>query len=139
MIDLNKFELIVKSMTAKEIIMAMVEGLRHPSCVVGMGTFGSVKEGICYGCIATITIARIYGIGKLDEETTLQIKDSQSFMWQFKWAINDLRMGCVDYYNAIAEIYDFPTIREEDLELPILEKDYTEEDLQAYVKLAKMQ
>lgn len=63
----------VQSMTAKEIIMAMVESLIPPPLIkVDMGTFGTTEitkpatkflgwtlrkaESICFGCAATNTI-----------------------------------------------------------------------------------
>ena len=36
----------VQSMTAKEIIMAMVEGLKNPVVKVDTGTFGEERDGV---------------------------------------------------------------------------------------------
>jgi len=44
----------IKSLTPKEVIMAMVEGLQNPKTKIKMSTYG-YKDGnnICYGCAAT--------------------------------------------------------------------------------------
>lgn len=62
----------VKSMTASEIILAMVNGLKNPAVEVEMSTFGSVRtkniflglisKKVCFGCAATNTICKIAGI-----------------------------------------------------------------------------
>jgi len=52
----------IKSMTAKEHIMNMVEGLRNPMTVINMDTFGEKREdGVCFGCAATNSICRLIG------------------------------------------------------------------------------
>ena len=140
MIDLNKFEQIVKSMTAKQIIMAMVDGLRKPSCKIDMSTFGSVRGGICFGCAATNTISKICEIDYLDVSTAVQLGNATDFLIRFECAIDQLRCGNVYDYNHLALSYGFSTIKEvEDLYLPCLSNNYTEEDLKAYEKLAELQ
>jgi len=58
----------VQSMTAKEIILAMVDGLENPLVRVNMDTYGyKDSQGFCFGCAATNTICKIGGIKDLKQ------------------------------------------------------------------------
>lgn len=61
-------------MTAKEIIMAMVEGLQNPITEIDMFTFGNYNNNkkICYGCAATNTILKICNINSENLHKNLQ-------------------------------------------------------------------
>lgn len=134
----------VQSMTAKEIILAMVEGLRHPSIKVDMDTFGEQRYGVCYGCAATNTVCKISGItfdstnimyGNLRAEA---INTDMNFLILFESAIDGLRAGSIDYYNKIALREGFAEI-DPVVDIPALYGDYTEEDLEFFVELASLQ
>lgn len=145
----------VRSMTAKEIIMAMVKALTKPPIVrVDMNTFGTVRRNwrnlfitpVCFGCAATNTICEISGIkfnkdniGDL-ETRAKAVNSDYWFMQHFEYAIDSLRSGNVYSYNRKAKPYSFAQIKDiPGLELPILTNNYTKEDLDVYEKLANLQ
>ena len=63
------------SLKASDVLQAMVSGLLKskddPLFEVNMGTFGTVKKEICYGCCATVALAEIFGKGKSASEMML--------------------------------------------------------------------
>lgn len=132
----------IHSMSAHDIIMAMVEGLRNPKTRIDMGTYGEMREGICFGCAATNAVLHI--IDANEEEVRSHVAYRHKYdnfqLRYFGYAINRLRQGWVDWYNehaynlGIAQINPIPG-----QELPRLNNDYTEEQLQEYEKLAKYQ
>src|SRR5690606_17130474 len=134
----------VKSMTAHDIIMAMVEGLRNPRTKIDMDTFGGIRDGICYGCAATNAILHI--MDAEEEEVRDHILECESHAYRtlnlsiFENAIDYLRRGMVDLYNQYASHLGIAQVTPMlGLELPSLSNNYTEEQLQEYVKLAKYQ
>lgn len=145
----------VRSMTAKEIIMAMVEGLKNPSVKVNMNTFGDSRKvtlfgltilKVCYGCAATNTICKISGV-KLNYESikntqnrSKAINSDKIFLEEFEEAIDCLRKGLLYGYNSIAHIYGFAMIKNErDIPLPtLLNKNY-KKLLYLYEELANSQ
>lgn len=140
----------VRSMSAKEIIMAMVEGLRNPKCEINMLTFGDVyekEEGkfICYGCAATNTIMQISGvvltkdnISDVDDRANA-INSDYYFLDMFESAIDSLRCGHITSYNSMAEDCGIAKlISTSYLLLPFLVDNYTEEQLQEYVDFANL-
>ena len=136
----------VQSMTAKEIIMAMVEGLQNPSIKVDMDTFGSVKGGICFGCAATNTVCKIsgkvfdgYNIWDVIDRGIL-INSNPDFLDSFESAIDALRHGgTTDVYNSYAKDVGFATIEYNSDKLPHLTNSYTTANLQEYINLANAQ
>jgi hypothetical protein len=153
----STFEEKVRSMTAKEIIMAMVEGLvRPPTINVDMGTFGETRKPkhllgflmkpICYGCAATNTICKIAGIkfttSNIGEAYTraAAINAETQFLLRFERAIDALRSGEIFTYNSYARQIEIATIEQQpDFDLPRLHNDYRNRDLVAYRKLAELQ
>ena len=143
------FEQKVKSMTAKEIIMAMVEGLRNPTTKIDMMTFGQVKNGVCIGCAATNTICNIGGYTVKDIRNNTygitrpvlsRTKMTQChFVGYFEDAIDELRSGDILGYNLAAEEFGFATIEDNDKDLPYLMNSYTPADLLPYEQLANEQ
>jgi len=144
----------VQSMTASEIIMAMVESLRNPYVVIDMDTYGETDiYGICYGCAATNTICHIQNVTPLEVQMNMmedRIKaynipsEELNFMDFFETAIDDLRCGTIRYYNYFAHEIGIATIdltkdemKDLKIELPMLDNDYTEEQLQQYERLAQ--
>lgn len=150
-----KFEDKVRSMTAKEIILAMVTSLIHPPTInVDMTSFGYVKKTgwwifkkeVCFGCAATNTICEIAGkkftpSSILDINTRSEFVNSDyAFMRYFEMAIDSLRRGNVGHYNSVAHIQHFAKITEISGQyLPHLSTDYTNEDLTPYIRLANLQ
>ena len=134
-------------MTAKEIVMSMVNGLRNPVTQINMDTYGEVVEGVCFGCAATNALCYI---GNYSTEDLLKVDGSailiekKSIATRFEWAIDELRKGNIGGYNYHAVEGGFAKISlpdgvdEDDLMLPHLYDDYTEAELECYVKLAEM-
>lgn len=133
----------IKSMSAKEIILAMVDSLKNPVTKVNMYSFGSYEDGICYGCAATNAICRI---GMLDPEVELlsisgpKYRNYSDLISGFEDAIDCLRNGYIKRYNSLAQKYGFATITES-TELPKIDNDSYQdpEVLQAYIDLANSQ
>ena len=133
----------IKSMTAKEIIMSMVDGLMNPVTKIDMYTFGWYEDGICYGCAATNAICRI---GMLDPEVELlsmsgpKYRKYSDLISGFEDAVDCLRNGYIKRYNSLAQKYGFATITES-TELPKIDNDSYQdpEVLQAYIDLANAQ
>lgn len=145
----DKFKEKVQSMSAKEIILAMVAGLRNPVTKIDMRTFGEARQNgklVCYGCAATNTIATISGIkwtpkniGEGPGDRAKAVKTSYDFLDGFEDAIEGLRVGNISEYNDYAVGHEFAVISVRSHQLPILTNNYTEADLKAYVKLAEAQ
>lgn len=98
----------IKSMSAKEIILAMVDGLMNPVTKIDMYTFGWYEDGICYGCAATNAICRI---GMLDPEVELlsisgpKYRKYSDLISGFEDAVDCLRNGYIKRYNSLAQKY----------------------------------
>jgi len=146
---INNFKEKVQAMSAKEIIMVVVEGLRNPVTKIDMGTYGEVDDGVCYGCAATNAICKI---GKISLDEFLKVEplnsmkrfaknlDHRDFIVMFETAIDHLRTGNIEAYNVCANEISIATISiPYGFRLPYLENGYTEEDLQKYVELANLQ
>jgi len=134
----------VRSMTAKEIVLAMVEGLENPVTEIDMDTFGVVKDEICYGCAATNAICRIAKISKEDflkinpiETMRSAYTERSSFIQRFESAINRLRYGDIEGYNVFAYRI-FSEIDEKDFSLPVLNNRFTKNELNEYKKFAEL-
>lgn len=148
----KSFEEIVKSLTSKQIIMAMVDSLTPPPTIkIDMETYGVVRwdddnNPICYGCAATNTICKISGkvftsdnVGRT-EDRAIFINSSKDFLDSFELAIDCLRRGDAIAYNYYAEEGKFACIENFDkIALTKLTNDYTLNDLKSYKKLAKAQ
>jgi|SRR5690606_1653433 len=136
------FEEKVRAMSAKEIIMAMVNGLKKQHVVVDMITFGRVCDGICYGCAATNTICEISGHAMGSHEihnTVYRAKFCGGDMWfvsQFEDAIDCLRRGEIYGYNYLVEPIGVATIKDTDYELPRLTNKNWARNMQAYIDFA---
>ena len=141
MIKEFNFEEKVKSMTANDIVAVMVEGLRNPVTRIYMGSYGGVhNDGFCYGCAATNAICKIANVTTeeftegFDEATYLSFGSKNlNFLGVFESAINFLRLGNIFYYNDYAKSIGIAQMKEIE-GLPELGDDYTEEQLQEYLK-----
>lgn len=148
------FEEKVRSMSSKEIIMAMVDGLKKPTVRVDFNTygefeiktrlFGLISREICYGCAATNTICRISDVTlrgdniKYVEDRAKAVNSDSYFLLNFEYAINCLRKGSIDWYNMYASKYAFATIKKA-AEIPYLSNENYSEGLESYIRLANMQ
>lgn len=130
-------------MSAHDIIMAMVEGLKNPKTKINMNTYGEIREDVCFGCAATNAILHIMDAN--EDEVKSHVTDRSSryahperMLDAFECAIDSLRCGYVFLYNYLAPTYRFaPITPMPGQELPKLGDDYTDEQLQEYVKLAE--
>lgn len=110
------FKQTVQSMTASEIIMAMVRGLRRKWVRINFAKFGELKRGICFGCAATNTICEIMqqafppGFIEYRGSRAYFLKTDYEFLDRFEGSINILRWGYVIEYNASARIGGFKEI-----------------------------
>jgi hypothetical protein len=147
------FEQKVRSMTAKQIIMAMVTALTHPPMVkIDMNSYGTIKydavssQPVCFGCAATNTICQIGkkvftpdNIEFLNRRAKF-MGSSVSFLYTFERAINSLRLGGIIGYNYLANEIKIAEIEKGySIYLPKLYTDYTNNDLEHYKKLADLQ
>lgn len=134
----------IKSMSASEIIMAMVKGLRHKWVAVDMGTFGRRGLFQCFGCAATNAVCEIYGARiprrfiKSDSHAAF-FKCSEKFLDAFENAIDALRQNDIPMYNAWAEECGFASIKEPEFELRQLTTSNYLYFLEPYERLAEMQ
>lgn len=158
------FQQRVQSMTAKEIIMAMVDSLTPPQISIDMGTFGMTREiktpdtkfldflikrgetkRLCFGCAATNTICKISGkTFTIENVYSRQLRaefldTDQTFLSAFEEAIDSLRRGDIYSYNVYAATRSFAQIVGNGIHLPCLHNDYTLEQLEIYRKLANSQ
>lgn len=142
MISYTGIEQKIKSMSAHDIIMAMVEGLRSPKTRIDMQTYGEVRDGICFGCAATNAVLNIMNANKKEVEAHSKFRSTHDDykLYGFEYAIDKLRCGSLEPYNASAYAFGFAKITPiPGQELPMLLNDYTEEQLKEYEKLAKHQ
>lgn len=151
----SKFEKTVRAMSAKEIILSMVESLRKPTVKINMNSYGSVMKEplffglfsreVCYGCAATNTICRIANI-KLGPEIisssvgrAVAAESSIKFLSTFENAIDALRTGDIERYNMNAEELGFATIVNNITVTALREDRPTEEQLNLFERLANSQ
>lgn len=159
---MKRFEDVVRAMTAKEIIMAMVEALTIPPIInINMSTYGHVeveviKKGLlgigrkvkktCFGCAATNTICKISGkvfntsnIASIGDRAEL-VSSDERFLRGFEKAINALRLGDLSSYNWQASNHGFAKITIlPNRYLPVLNNNYTNDHLISYIQLANNQ
>lgn len=141
------FKQTVQQMTAKEIIMAMVNGLEKEHVKVNMDTYGGFRNGVCYGCAATNAICEIAGV-TFDDPQILStdgrarfISTDYDFIDNFECAINHLRSGYIEDYNEMAKYIGIAEIDSHgmNMALPELETHNYKENLHHYIRLAELQ
>lgn len=140
------FEQTVKNMSAKEIILSLIEGLKNPVIKIQMKSFGFYNPTInsSSGGAVTNMICMISGEVfnnhqiNLRESRAKSLKVSNFFLFHFEIAIDCLRMGEIKNYNYLAgKIGLVQIIKSKDL--PCLRDGFTKADLQHYVELANAQ
>lgn len=147
----KQFEEIVQNMSAKEIIMTMVSALQNPTTKINMSTYGLVDREECYGCAATNFICKIAKISSHDMVyhnthvfnrpfRTILPDSNLNFIVYFERAIDELRRGDIDSYNAYALDIGIALITNPlSVYVPFLYNDYTDNDLKHYISLANTQ
>jgi len=132
----------VRSMTGKEIVMAMVNGLLHEHYEVSMTSFGHTNNGICYGCAATHCITEISGIKfgrdiiRMREDRAIAINVDYEFLHIFEDVIDDLRTGRIDAYNSKVEAIGIVKLNSPSKPLPYLKTSTWKYDIQDYIDYA---
>lgn len=157
----KNFKETVQGMSAGEIIMAMVNGLKKPYLNIAMYTFGQVDYDEedekappkCFGCAATNAICNIidqpipaeYLGNRESRREFLHINSSEEnqrlFLSHFENSIDSLRHGDIQGYNSYAKAGGFSRIIIGGFEdsLPWLENDFTADELAVFEKLAAFQ
>lgn len=133
----------IRSMSAKEIVQAMINSLIPPPVInIRMASFGTYdsevirkpikilgitlrkqkEKKICYGCAATNTICKISNkvftpdVISFREERAAFLETDPFFLGIFESAIDSLRTGDTYGYNVHAKKGNFATIPEEILQ-----------------------
>lgn len=139
----------IKALSAKEIILLMVEAIKNPVTVLDMDTFGVIEKGVCYGCAATNVICKLNSFNtdyllknNFGISTSHLFSDGEErvFIAAFEDAIDSLRLGSLNSYNyvaeriGIAEISYPPMVR-----FPSIENWFTQKEVDKYIWLAEIQ
>lgn len=148
------FEEKVRSMTAKEIILAMVESLERPIINVDMSVWGEARpkralglipfgKPVCFGCAATNTLCKIANVKFTTENIEYgranAVNGNKWFVDKFEDAIDYLRRGHINAYNNFASVNGFSLIKDVGIKLPYLKNSYTKKQLNVYRQLAEQQ
>lgn len=143
------FEEKVKSMSGKEILQAMIDGLNKPWVTVDMSTYGDVdtvrygflklwKKEVCFGCAATNTICEInnaaFPVDQIDELALRAnfLESDSDFLYSFEFALDYLRQGDVYAYNNFVQDIGVAQIPELDISLPTLTTEEYKDNLVHY-------
>lgn len=143
------FEEKVKSMTGKQILQAMIDGLNKPWVTVDMSTYGDAdmvrygflklwKKKVCFGCAATNTICQINNTTfPIDQIDNLRgragfIESDIDFLCDFECALDYLRQGDVPGYNSYVRDIDVAQIPVLDMRLPMLTTENYKDNLIHY-------
>jgi len=147
----------LEKMTGKDVVLAMVKGLKEQHVRVDMETFGKIKEGICYGCAATNTICEITNKTLSDDDLSLSDHDQFGYIGmcakerifssdfhcidEFECAVDQLRLGKIDTYNFYITKLDLrnlilPELGLHERQLPSLRDDNWKRGLQEYIDYA---
>lgn len=132
------FEKKVKAMSFKQIVKAMVAGLRNRHTSINMETYGTAIDGVCWGCAATNTICEIAQT-KIPADMISYVGDraiflraEHDFLIRFENAIDHLRTGYVESYSKAAAIIGIQPAPPNYQPGPHLSNSYSEADLIAW-------
>ncbi len=138
------FEEKVRAMSSYDIVMTLVNGLRR-RWVEPLFTNGfnfAAENAMCE--IAMMPLTDEERLNSARRANALGCADL-GFYIDVEASFDALRCGNIQfklacqYYNIVAQRQGFPEIEFGDLVLPNLAIHYTDEDLEAYVKLAELQ
>jgi hypothetical protein len=131
----------VKAMTFKELVLAMVAGLRHRWVRVEMSSFGGVdRDGVCVGCAATNLICQLRGEVIPSSSIYNYVRRAQfvecdsHFLEKFETAIDQLRCQRITMFNSVVRPLGLPTIPDGWSPGGYIRNDFTEECLQSWEK-----
>ena len=148
------FEEKVYSLSEADVIRLMVDSLRNPACKINMDTFGLVENGICFGCAATNTIARLCEIKSIEPKHIEGYRPESMARYltknpldvrliiDFETMINELRSGSEEYQYVEGDVIPYELGNKEfkfpksPKHLPILHTDFTEFQLEKYEEYA---
>ena len=138
------FEEKVRSLSFKQILGYLIEGLENPDYEIDMHQFAKVNKKICYVCAATSAISKmgnvIFPIEKIEysEFRSDLLNCSISFFWDFETALDKLREGDLINYNLMADELNFSKAPFYDKLLPKLDTHNYKRNLKAYKKFFKI-
>ena len=119
------FEDKVKSLSFKQILGFLIEGLENPEYPVNMAVFAMIINGVCFGCAALNAITKLYGkpfpLNKFYNRfmRSSYLDCSYDFYFDVENAYDSLRAGNVQKYNLIASRIGI-ALCPVDIELPFL-------------------
>lgn len=139
----------IKQLSLRELILAMVEGLRNPTTKIDMGSFGSKTYKflglleICHGCAATNALCNLLDIdlrylkkNRPRVSENFEGKDA-SFICQLEHAYDILRQGNAKrFIQGLNNMgFNFPNSDNHPW-LPYLTVNYRESELKVYEDFA---
>ncbi|MFZ1322333.1 MAG: hypothetical protein WAT71_12335 [Ignavibacteria bacterium] len=136
----------IKSLTPYQVIDAMIQGLKNPSCRISMETYGKVRNKTCFGCAATNALQ--YLAGKKFTATNIKSgSDRAKFLEidcelldNFEHAIDYLRSGNIEKANDwLCHLGIDPIKYDENKSYPYLNTNDYLEKLHAYEELRDQQ
>lgn len=139
----DSFKTKVLSMTTKELVLAMINGITKQHVELDFGLFGYYKNEICFGCAATNTICEITGTTftkdfiSCNEDRAKFIETDKNFLKDFEIAIDYLRQGSIKRYNGMAKFMGISQINSSKV-LPYLNNFNWKENLHYYEELAEI-
>lgn len=151
----------IKNLTPKEFVLSMVNGLRKRHTKIDMTTYGFKvliigEEGVCFGCAATNTLCEL-GLSpqKLPSIDSRRVgfsvnfdEKNELFILEFESIVDKFRKGfqsqhSLIHFNDLWLVGDFTHLKfpvtDINEELPPLDDDYTDEDLNIYERFANLQ
>ena len=139
----KEINLLLKSMTAKDLILLMVDSLQNPiTDKVNMETYGTLQDGICFGCAATNTLYNIcditnkYAINDFHHQVPSLIYEENKIILKLEFAINALRLGDIPLYNKLISKKYPNLLIKKIVNLPILQTYNYLDNLQCYIDFA---
>ena len=142
--DQIDFKCIAQTLTAKEIIMIMIDGLKDPY-IIDFKSFDSFNgKDINFNQVAKNALWRLLkkhfkNISVENEYLySAYLKVEHIFLCRFEFCINDLKNGFIQEYNDRAQSIGIAHINYKYIIKP-LRDEYSENELQAYLNLADEQ
>lgn len=144
----------VLALSAKEIVLLMIEAIKNPVIELDFDTFGAVATDMidnrgerCVGCAATNLVCKINDNKPFESEAISNytkranfIDTHEDFLNSFEDAIDSLRCGDIEDYNTIGSDIGLPELPDNDAakELVKIDNDNYQDEaiLQAYIDYA---